>query len=437
MRKYLKETIKHLLRSYPFIRKYVKEFEEYSQMTSEELQERNNKRFLEILHRAYNKSPFYKKFYDDAGVDIKNIRGIEDIDKLPVLTKDMVRAHTDEILTVPKWLCVKGYTSGTMGTPLKFYSSWKSIWKTRACIYYYRKECGFTYGKDVLVSLRGNLNAHETKLWVGLSKTLFLSSYRLNFDNTQEYYDAITVKKPKAIEGYPSSLYAFACNLEEKGLVCNIPLCFTSSENLLDYERIKIEKMLNTQIYDWYGVSENTIILAENKSHDGYYEIPGYSINEYLRDYVLTTSIVNKDFPIIRYRVDDTINYKDGRVIGVDGRTNLYLLGLDGTKYSDAGLTLIPKEILSIKYAQFVQLGNGKVDLNIVLYQNTTITESNMNKLYKMIDDKIGLNNIDLSINIIDESQIIYSKRGKFNMIVNHKLLSPRKTTRQPDKIYD
>lgn len=420
MNKYLKETIKHLLRSYPFIRKYVKEFEEYSQMTSEELQERNNKRFLEILHRAYNKSPFYKKFYDDAGVDIKNIRGIEDIDKLPVLTKDMIRAHTDEMLTVPKWLCVKGYTSGTTGTPLKFYSSWESMWSKRACVYNYRKKCGYTYGKDVLASLRGNLSAHEAKLWVGLSRTLFLSSYCINSDTTQEYYDAIVEKHPKAIEGYPSSLYAFACNLEEKGLECNIPLCFTSSENLLDYERIKIEKVLNTQIYDWYGVSENTIILAEKMSHDGYYEIPGYSINEYAEDYVLTTSLVNKCFPLIRYRVDDAINYKDGRVIGLAGRTNLYLLGRDGTKYSGAGMTLIPKEILSIKYTQFVQSQNGKVDLNIVPYQNIPITESHMNKLYKMIDDKIGLNNIDLSINIIDESQIIYSKRGKFNMIVNH-----------------
>lgn len=420
MNKYLKETIKHLLRSYPFIRKYVKEFEEYSQMTSEELRERNNKRFLEILHRAYNKSPFYKKLYDDAGVDINAIRDVEDINKLPILTKDMVRAHTDEMLTVPKWLCVKGYTSGTTGTPLKFYSSWESMWSNRACVYNYRKKCGYTYGKDVLASLRGNLSAHEAKLWVGLSRTLFLSSYCINSDTTQEYYDAIVEKHPKAIEGYPSSLYAFACNLEEKGLECNIPLCFTSSENLLDYERLKIEKVLNTQIYDWYGVSENTIILAEKMSHDGYYEIPGYSINEYAEDYVLTTSLVNKCFPLIRYRVDDVINYQDGRVIGFDGRHNHGIISKAGIKYSDVALTFILKVDLPIKYSQFVQVENGKVDLNIVPYQNIPITESHMNKLYKMIDDKIGLNNIDLSINIIDESQIIYSKRGKFNMIVNH-----------------
>lgn len=420
MKKYLKETSKYLLRSYPFIRKYVKEFEEYENMSPDELMERNNNRFLEILHRAYDKSPFYKKFYDDVGVDINAIHGVEDIDKLPILTKDMVKTHTEELLTVPKWKCVKGYTSGTTGTPLKLYSSLKTIWKTRACVYKYRKDCGFTYGKDVLASLRGNLNAHKTTLWVGLSKTLFLSSYCLRQDTMQEYYCAIIEKKPKAIEGYPSCLYALACNLEEKGLKCDVPLCFTSSENLFDYQREKIEKVLNTQVFDWYGVSEHTILLAENQTHDGYFEISGYGINEYAEDYVLTTSLVNKYFPMIRYQIDDKINVSNGKIIGLDGRTNLYLLGRDGTKYS-AGLTLIPKEILAIKYAQFVQLGNGKVNLNIVPYQNTPINESHIDKLNKMIDDKIGLNNIDLSINIIDESQLIYSGRGKFNFIVNRK----------------
>lgn len=421
MKKYLKETIKHLLRSYPFIRKYVKEYEEYSQMSSEELKERNNKRFLEILHHAYDKSPFYKKFYDDAEVDINAIHGVDDIEKLPILTKDMVRAHTDEILTVPKWLCVQGYTSGSTGTPLKFYSSWEAIWRNMACVYNYRKQCGFAYGKDVLVSIRGNLDAHKTKLWIGASKTLFLSSYCINSGTTQKYYDAIAEKHPKAIEGYPSSLYAFACNLEEKGLVCNIPLCFTSSENLLDNQRIKIEKILNTQLFDWYGNSENTIILAEQLAHNGYYEIPGYGITEFNEDYILTTSLINKDFPLIRYRVDDKISINNGNIISLNGRTNSYLIGKDGTKYSSGGLTYILKEIESIKNAQFVQLENGKVSLNIVPYRNTPIIEDLIDKLYKMMDDKVGLNNIDLSINIIDENQIIYSGRRKFNFIVSYK----------------
>ena len=261
---------------------------------------------------------------------------------------------------------------------------------------------------------------NETFLWVGLSKTLYLSSYKLCIDTTNEYYNALLQKSPKAIEGYPSSLYALACNLEEEGKQCNIPLCFTSSENMLDYQRIKIEKVFNTQVYDWYGVSENTIILAENMSHEGYHEIPGYSINEFEEKYVLTSSLVNKSFPLIRYRVDDMFNYQDGNIISIKGRTNAYLIGKDGTKYGGSGLTLIPKKILSIKLAQFVQLENGKVSLNIIPWQGQTITKSDMDTLHKMVDEKIGLHNMDFSINSIDESQIIYSGRGKFNFIVNY-----------------
>lgn len=418
MSQYLKETIKHLLRAYPLTRKYVKEIEAYGQMSSEELKECNNKRFLEILHYAYKKSPFYKKFYDDAGVDIEAIRGIEDIEKLPVLTKDIVKANTKKLLTVPSWACIIGYTSGTTGSPLKFYSSWESIWWERACVYSYRKKCGFTYGKDVLVSLRGNLDTHKTKLWVGVSKTLFLSSYRLNPETTREYFEAIQEKHPRAIEGYPHSLYSLACNIEEKGLTCHIPLCFTSSENLSKHQREIIEKNLHTKIFDWYGDSEHTIILAERISHDGYYEIPGYSINEYAEDYVLTTSLVNKSFPLIRYRLDDRIIRENGNVIGFNGRTSNCFIGKDGTMYNDV---MFPEDELPIKYSQFIQLENGRLILNIVPYQNKPVNEKHMDKLYKMIDDKVGLNNIDLSINIIDESQIIYSGRGKFNLIVSYR----------------
>ena len=82
---------------------------------------------------------------------------------------------------------------------------------------------------------------------------------------------------------------------------------------------------------------------------------------------------------------------------------------------------MFPEDELPIKYSQFIQLENGRLILNIVPYQNKPVNEKHMDKLYKMIDDKVGLNNIDLSINIIDESQIIYSGRGKFNLIVSYR----------------
>ena len=49
MNKYLKESIKYLLRSYPVIYPYVKEVERMYNMSHDELQERNERVFLNTL----------------------------------------------------------------------------------------------------------------------------------------------------------------------------------------------------------------------------------------------------------------------------------------------------------------------------------------------------------------------------------------------------
>lgn len=420
MLKYFKETFKYMLRSYPMIRKYVKEVEELYSMTPEILKERNNKRFLEILNIAYNKSPFYHKLYDEAGVDINAIRGIEDIDKLPVITKDMIREHADKMLTVPKWMCLKAHTSGTTGTPLMVYATWPALWKTRAYLYVYRRKCGFTMGKDVLVSLRGHLNAKENQLWIGLSKTLYLSSFNLRHQTTDEYYQAIQNRSPKAIEGYPGTLYTFACNLEAKGLKCEIPLCFTSSETLLDYQRAKIEKVFGTQIYDLYGTTERTIQLVESFDHKGYFESPGFGVNEYLEDGELTTSLIEYGFPMIRYRGGDILEFDSGKVVRIGGRASLCLYGKDGTVYTASALSLVLKDDLPIKYAQFVQNEDATVDFNIVPFTNFELTEDDIDLLKKRIDNRINSGNVDLRINIVPEDKVIYTSSGKFNFIVSN-----------------
>lgn len=53
MNKYLKESIKYLLRSYPVIYPYVKEVERMYNMSHDELQGRNERVFLKIFRKAY------------------------------------------------------------------------------------------------------------------------------------------------------------------------------------------------------------------------------------------------------------------------------------------------------------------------------------------------------------------------------------------------
>lgn len=422
MNKYLKESIKYLLRSYPVIYPYVKEVERMYNMSHDELQERNERIFLNIFRKAYTKSSFYHKLYTEAGIKLEDIKCLGDISKLPVVTKDMILHQSDALLTTSKWKLLKNRTSGTTGTPLTVFEDWKSIWREQAYFYCYRKRCGYIYGQP-LVSLRGNLGKKDTMMYVHISNTLYLSSYNINEQTVGAYYKGIEKRSPQAIEGYPSSLYNLALLLKDKGLYCNIPVCFTSSENLLDFQRQLIEERFQTKIFDHYGTTERTIRISESIKHDGYFEDPGYSINEYLKDRVVSTSLINSAFPLIRYQSSDVVilkeNTKDERVSidRIQGRSGNCIKGKDGSIYNNAALTFILTYSHNIRYAQFIQKKNGKVLLNIV--PEAVFSSQNLDELKQMIDLKIGLSNLELEINLIKEQDLIYTTRNKYSYIIS------------------
>ena len=422
MNKYLKESIKYLLRSYPVIYSYVKEVERMYNMSHDERQGRNERVFLKIFRKAYTKSSFYHKLYTEAGIKLEDIKCLGDISKLPVVTKDMILHQSDALLTTSKWKLLKNRTSGTTGTPLTVFEDWKSIWREQAYFYCYRKRCGYTYGQP-LVSLRGNLGKKDTMMYVHISNTLYLSSYNINEQTVGAYYKGIEKRSPQAIEGYPSSLYNLALLLKDKGLYCNIPVCFTSSENLLDFQRQLIEERFQTKIFDHYGTTERTIRISESIKHDGYFEDPGYSINEYLKDRVVSTSLINSAFPLIRYQSSDVVilkeNTKDERVSidKIQGRSGNCIKGKDGSIYNNAALTFILTYSHNIRYAQFIQKKNGKVLLNIV--PEAVFSSQNLDELKQMIDLKIGLSNLELEINLIKEQDLIYTTRNKYSYIIS------------------
>ncbi len=425
--KKIKETAKYMLRSYPVIKRYVNEVEGMYAMTPEELNSRNEKRFVELFRKAWNESPFYHKLYTEAGIGIDDVKCLADIKKLPVITKAMIREHIDDMLLIQKRLTVKNHTSGTTGNPLWVYEDWPSIWREQAYFYCYRKRCGYDYRKDVIASLRGHLDRKTDSMYVGVSKTLYLSSYNLSDQIVEKYHSLLLEYKPKAIEGYPSSLFSLAKMLEKVGYNdIRIPVAFTSSETLDVNMRRFIERILHTQIYDHYGNTERTIRLEEAIGHDGYYEDPGYSINEYEDGYVVTTSLINMSFPMIRYKVDDSIQLKsnvniknvtDATVLGISGRSADCIVGKDGTRFNGAALTYFAKAIPNIQVVQLIQQKVGAMEVCIV--PENCFSEADKLEIRNVVDNILGLDNIDYSVKIITTEELRVANNGKMSLIVS------------------
>lgn len=425
---YIKESLKYLLRSSFFINKYVKEIDALYEMTPMELKKRNEKHFLEIFNKAFTSSAYYRNLCKSVGVtSIDDIKHIEDIVKLPILTKDMLKEHGKELLTCKEKGLIKNHTSGTTGTPLTVYQNWESVWREQAYFVCYRKRCGYNYG-DPMVSLRGNLTRDEISLKIHVSNTLFLSSYNINSKTAETYHRLIEKHHPKAIEGYPSSLYSLALVFRDKGFECHIPVAFTSSETLFDYQRKLIEEVFHTQVFDHYGTTERTIRLEESLDHNGYFEDPGYGIEEYYDDHIISTSLINDVFPLIRYKTDDRIVLKEGvnkslqgfidEASGIErivGRTDDILVCKDGSMVTRVDFI---EEGEHIKACQWIQNEKGKLEIRIA--PDEGFTEKDRNFVVEETLKRCGHGNMDITTKVCSMDEMIYSKRGKFKLIVNN-----------------
>lgn len=422
LKKYLFETAKYALRSYPVIRPYVKRIDRLYSMSQSEITEYNNRKFVDLVNLAYTKTTFYRKLYDEYGVDISTIKSTGDIGKLPIIDKKIVRENAGSIAIGNKHFLLKAATSGTTGEPLTIFQSYKSILTEQAYLYLYRKRCGFNYGEP-LVSLRGHLDSKTFKMNTFIGNILYLSSYQLQKEKAIDYYNEISKFAPKAIEGYPSSIYNLCCLLKEAGLTLNIPLCFTSSETLYGFQRELFKKVLNCETFDWYGCTEHTIGLAEDKTHSGYFELPGYSYNEYFDNYTVTTSFINPRFPLIRYKVNDAITLKpdfvkhsaiDSNIKTIDGRTESTIITRSGALIGR--LNFLFKNVNYIKLGQIVQHKQGEIEINIV--PDGPFGDTEQSQIMKHVDERIGLHDIEATINIVTNDKIIYTKRNKFNQVV-------------------
>ena len=263
---------------------------------------------------------------------------------------------------------------------------------------------------------------------IHVSNTLFLSSYNINSKTAGTYLRLIEKHHPKAIEGYPSSLYSLALVFRDKGFECHIPVAFTSSETLFDYQRKLIEEVFHTQVFDHYGTTERTIRLEESLDHNGYFEDPGYGIEEYYDDHIISTSLINDVFPLIRYKTDDRIVLKEGvnkslqgfidDASGIErivGRTDDILFCKDGSMVTRVDFI---EEGKHIKACQWIQNEKGKLEIRIA--PDEGFSNKDVDFVVEETLKRCGHGNMDITTMVCSMDEMIYSKRGKFKLIVNN-----------------
>lgn len=88
-------------------------------LSRDEMHTLQSKRLVKTVQKVYENVSFYKKKMDDIGVEVGDIKGIEDLSKLPFTTKQDLRDHYPYgLFAVPMKEVVRVHaSSGTTGQP--------------------------------------------------------------------------------------------------------------------------------------------------------------------------------------------------------------------------------------------------------------------------------------------------------------------------------
>ncbi|MGB3777628.1 MAG: hypothetical protein WA960_04670 [Tunicatimonas sp.] len=420
----LKQWANRQLRYNAYFRRKLRAAQRERDLKPARIAQIRNERFKKLLTKAYQKSPFYRNFYDRAGVNLQQVQTVADIEKLPIITKKELRDHVNDMFIGQQFNQVKAYTSGTSGSPLQVYRDYRSMVEEWAYQWRQRIDFGHRPGMKTVV-LRGDLRRDQFEQHDPFTQSLYLSSYHLREERAAWYHEKINTFAPHAIYAYPSSAESLANLFQSLGKTVVVPRIFTSSETLYDHQRTKIEQTFSGQVVDWYGNAERNVALEQ--SADGWYdELPLYSINEYHDHYTVGTSLINFSLPLIRYRVDDVIRLDQPnraqpigyrRIKSIQGRNDDVLLLPDGSRVSMiwGAFDRVPH----LNRAQIVQEELETFHLNLVVCPEFGGQHEEF--LRQKLAEFVG-SEAHYTLSYVTEDQIIKAQSGKYKLIVNRLL---------------
>jgi phenylacetate-CoA ligase len=308
-------------------RKFWQVFEEFDRnqwLSWSELQEHQNEKLRQLITHAYESVPFYKRVMKERHLVPKDINGTHDLHKLPILTKDDIKLHFNELVS-PRYRGVflrHGHTSGTTGSPLNICYNIKTCVVHHVVDWRQKYWAGMKYGEPY-ASIQGRvivpIDQNKPPFWRKnyINNQLFLSSFHLKEENIAYYFDKLAKDNIKFLEGYPSNVYILAMFLMKKNITFPMRAVLTSSETLFPWQREQIEKAFCCKIYDFYGMAERAVFATECNRHEGHHLNSDYGITEFLDSNnepvgdgklgkIVATGIHNLAMPLIRYQTNDS-----------------------------------------------------------------------------------------------------------------------------------
>ena len=351
----LAETVKH----WP-LRRYLNDLQESQWLSPAQIRDVQNQKLVRLMEHAYATVPFYRDTLDQRGLKPKDIQGVDDLPKLPILTKNAIRAAFPDRMVSSSFdqnALVLMSSSGSTGEPFKYYLSQDEKARKWAGLFRFWTWAGWELG-DRYATLGGfPLQAFKGKSIMSalegrFSGVLSIPAFNLYDHNAREHVDKLVAFKPCMLRGYASSLHHLATILEKRGEQIELNAVCSTGETLFDFQRELVEQVFQTKVYDGYGgegmevagecdrgklhINDESLIV-EIVDPEGNRCAPGTP------GQIVLTDLNRISMPFIRYNIQDIASVSDEQCSC--GRGLTVMDDLSG-RLTDVGITPSGKVIV-------------------------------------------------------------------------------------------
>lgn len=371
---------------------FLKLFESNRDLSREALVELQKQRFSNFIKDAIENS----KFYCERFKEISEPSNLDEIGKLPILDKETLRSHMEEVVIQTDEKLGISKTGGTTGKSLEVHNRASNIQERFAMLDDFRSRFGYKLGKKTAwfsgKDLLTSRDIKKNRFWKEdyLNKVRYYSTFHIKKEYMPYYIENIISFKPEYLVGFPSTIFEIA----KFGLRNNlkfppntIKAVFPTAETLTKEMRSDIESFFQTKIYDQYASSEGAPFIIECEEgnlhlelQSGVFEVLNESNMPASSGKLVVTSFTTEGTPLIRYDIGDSIILDDPKNICSCGNNNPMALAILG-RIDDYVYSPETGKINIINVANAIKDVKG-----IISYQ---IIQNDLNSLvFKIIVDK-------------------------------------------------
>lgn len=313
------------------VMKSLSELEKSQFWSRERILDLQRERLKNLLVHAYENTDYYKKTFDQCGFDPHAFRHSDELVKIPVLTKDIIRENLNGLVarTFRNDEIHRAETGGTSGVKMRFFRDNACLAVKEAGIYRFGRWAGWDFGENMGMVWPAHqdftgYNTFKSKVKnVFYKRLVFYPAAVMDDDSSASYLRELRSRRPTMILAFSSPIYELARYIMRTGVRdIRVKGIVTTGEPLYPAQRALIEEAFRTRVYDSYRSREAGPLAQECDAQEGmhinaeclYLEAPHQKVLSGCAQGtgpVLVTDLTNYGMPFIRYDTGDLGSLSD------------------------------------------------------------------------------------------------------------------------------